>query len=123
MKTELLRRAFGVSSFTASEAGELWQIRSPYSTLNRLKQAGVIESVGRGRYRITRGDEPLRVGARLEREAIRSLRARREDELAELAKRRWRSWQDTGFVRRIGPRRFEVTVREGGGGALVRRVP
>lgn len=117
MKIEALRRAFGDTPFTAAEAAALLDVRSPYSTLTRLKEAGVLERVGRGAYRFAPPERGEQVADHLEREAIRTLRARRDEEVPELARLRWQAWQKAGYVVPVGPRRLRVNV-----GRPVRRV-
>lgn len=110
MKAELLRRAFGQAPFTTAEARELWGIRNVDSTLNRLKEAGIIERIGRGTYRITSDDAPLRIERELERSRIQALRAKRTTELPALAKQRWQAWLRDGYVKKTGPQSYKVTI-------------
>ena len=121
MKAEVLRRAFGREPFSVAEAREVWGIRNVASTLNRLKEAGIIERVGRGTYRITSNDTPLRIERGLEQSGIQALRARRAPEMARLAERRWQAWLDTGYVTKTGPRSYRIRVPDlKAGGARVR---
>lgn len=121
VKAEILRRAFGQELFTVAEAREVWGIRNVDSTLNRLKEAGIIERVGRGQYRITANETPLRIERELEQSRIRALRARRGPELAALAKRRWQAWLDSGYVTKNGPRTYRIALPDvKTGGARVR---
>lgn len=121
MKAEVLRRAFGTEPFTASEAADVWGIRNPASTLNRLKESGVIMRVARGVYKITPDDVVTGITQRLERNRIEELRRRRDAELPMLARRRWRSWLEAGYIRELGDKWYRVTPRTGGA-ARVRRL-
>lgn len=103
-----------------AQARELWGIRSVDSTLNRLKEAGVIERVGRGVYRITTDDAVLRIGRNLEQVGIQGLRRQRDRALSELAARRWQDWLRSGYVVRLGPNRFRVNPPKAAGGVRVR---
>ncbi len=120
LKSEALRRAFGTTPFTAAEAREVWGIRNVDSTLNRLKQAGVIERVSRGVYCITDTDAPLVIGRHLEQNQIQALRRKRDVELSDLAGLRWRSWMETGYVEKLGANRYRVNPPKDGGKAHVR---
>lgn len=121
MRIEALRRAFGDASFSAGDAALVLGIRSPYSSLNRLRTAGVLDRVGYGVYRFSPLDQPL-LTPYLERESIRATRADREATFASLARKRWASWIQQGFIEPLGERRFRVTLRqETEGGVRVRR--
>lgn len=122
MITESLRRAFQDNPFTPQEAATVLGIQSPYSTLNRLKEAGVIERRGRGVYGFTPLDRPLKVGDRLEHEMILGLRKKRDAELPAIARRAWRLWRRSGYIEPLGPRHYRVAIRrKQGGAARVRR--
>lgn len=87
-------------------------IQSPYSTLTRLKQAGVLERVAAGTYRFTPLEEP-RVARFLEQEVVRATRGSRLSDLAALAKSRWASYFESGRLERLGPRRYRLQRRPG----------
>lgn len=111
MKIEALRRAFGDAPFSIAEAAETLGIQSAYSTLHRLKEAGILESAGRGRYRFAPPQQAERVAGNLERVAVQGLRAQRDAELPALARLRWEAWIRSGFIERLGPRSLRVNLR------------
>ena len=95
MLTETLRRAFGDQTFTPPEAAAALGIQSPYSTLNRLKQAGVLERVGRGTYRFA----PLTALPRASTSSVAE--DERTSVLVAMAKAGWESWLATGRLERL----------------------
>lgn len=107
MMIEAMRRAFGDTEFTATDAGYVLGARQPYSVLTRLKQAGVLERLGRGRYRFAPLAEPA-VAPYLERLQIEESRRGREDTIAALASARWQDWLASGRLERLGPRRLRL---------------
>lgn len=113
MLTEALRRAFGETPFRPREAADVLGIRSPYSTLNRLKSAGILERVGRATYRFAPLDGWERLDAYLEQETLRSTRTGRAKTIGELAAKRFLDWRSTGYLVRTGQRRYEVRLRTG----------
>ena len=96
MNTEVLRRAFREGPFTPKEAAAALGIRDVSSTLSRLKGAGILERVGRGRYRFASLDKWQTIDVMLARENIRSTRDDRGETLAILAQQRFKGWLDTG---------------------------
>ena len=122
MMTEILRRAFGGGTFTASEAAAALGIRGPSSTLYRLKSAGVLERAGRGTYRFAPLDRWQGIDTRLALEGIRTTRRDRSKTTADLAAKRFQAWLATGYLVRTAARKYTVNLRTGPkGGLRVRR--
>jgi DNA-binding transcriptional ArsR family regulator len=121
MNTEVLRRAFKEGAFSAGEAAMALGIRDVSSTLSRLKAAGVLERMGRGKYRFASLDKWQRIDAQLAKENIRLTRSDRVETLSALAKQRFQMWQDTGYLTRTGDRRFTVRMKPRAGGLNVGR--
>jgi len=97
MNESLLRSAFGLDGFTVLEATRLLGI-DPKPLLTRLKQSGIVERVGRGRYRFRTDDAAARVGQKLASLALAKERRTEADirSLAVTAKVRWESWIGSG---------------------------
>ncbi len=100
MKESLLRAAFGSDEFTVPEARALLGV-DPGSLLTRLKQFGVLQRVGRGRYRFRADDTAARVGQKLASLDLARQRRTEEDirSLAETSKVRWNAWLESGRLR------------------------
>jgi hypothetical protein len=122
MNTEVLRRAFRGEPFSTGDAAAVLGIHDISSTLSRLKAAGVLERIGRGRYRFASLDKWQAMDGLLAREQVRSTRSDRLDTLSRLARDRFRSWLDTGYLTRTGERQYRVRIRPRSGGLSVRRL-
>ena len=108
MISDTLRLAFGDAAFTLPEAGYVLGIRNPSSAMNRLKEAGVVVRVGRGRYALRVPDLD---GLPFPMEATAPEPAGdREPNLAALACARWADWLGTGRVVPVGQRRYQVNL-------------
>lgn len=70
---DTIRRAFDSRDFTPGEAAWILNVKSATSALARLKEAGLIERVGRGRYRLAPPEGAMRILDRYRREVVRRI--------------------------------------------------
>jgi hypothetical protein len=100
MNESLMRSAFGLTEFSVAEATQLLGA-DPKPLLSRLKQSGIVQRVGRGRYRFRTDDAAARIGQKLASMDLARERRTEADirNLAQTAKIRWESWIESGRLR------------------------